>query len=167
MAVVDSQGRLFGKVNILDIGAVLVILMVIIGVLLPSMSGIAQVGVKPVEIDVVVRGLWSNTLLKQGDTPNIIIRNQPHGKVEITAIKELPRNVPVPQPDGSVKALPDPRPEAGFTRDYFITLRGKASITDDGPVVGNQKVKAGTKIELEGLNYNFVDLGVVDVRIKE
>ena len=47
MAIVDSQGRLFGKVSILDIGAALIILMVLVGIfVVPGDSGssIAQVG---------------------------------------------------------------------------------------------------------------------------
>ncbi|WP_421654457.1 DUF4330 domain-containing protein [Leptothermofonsia sp. ETS-13] len=169
MAIVDSQGRLFGKVSILDVGAALVILLVIIGVLLPSTMGIAQVGssTKPLEVDVIVRSVASSDLLRSGDTTKIIIRNQPFGEVKIAKVEELPRNVPVPQPDGSVKALPDPRPEAGLTRDYWVTLVGNAQITKDGPVLGNNKIKSGTKIELEGLTYNFPDLNVLNVRVKE
>lgn len=169
MAIVDSQGRLFGKVSILDIGAALVILLVIIGVLLPGTTGIAQVGAntKPVEVDVVVRSVGSDNLLKPGDKTSIIIRNQPYGEVKIAKVQELPRNVPVPQPDGTVKPLPDPRPEAGLTKDYIVTVAGNAQITKDGPVLGNNKIKAGTKIELEGLTYDFADLNVLDVRIKD
>ena len=171
MAIVDSQGRLFGKVSILDVGAALVILLVIIGVLLPGTTG-AQVGtVKPVEVDVVVRsvGLQSaqQNLLKPGDKTSIVIRNQPYGEVKLKEVRELPRNVATPQPDGTIKALPDPRPEAGLTKDFLVTVAGNARITNDGPVLGNNKVKIGTKIELEGLTYNFVDLNVIDVRIKE
>ncbi|HEY9883483.1 MAG TPA: DUF4330 family protein, partial [Thermosynechococcaceae cyanobacterium] len=33
MAIVDSKGRLFGKVSLLDIGAALLVLLVIVGVL--------------------------------------------------------------------------------------------------------------------------------------
>ncbi|QZZ21932.1 DUF4330 domain-containing protein [Leptothermofonsia sichuanensis E412] len=169
MAIVDSQGRFLGKVSILDIGAVLVILLVIVGVLLPGTTGIAQISTntKPVEVDVIVRSVASSTLLKQGDKTKIIIRNQPFGEVKMVKVEELPRNVPVPQPDGSVKPLPDPRPEAGLTRDYIVTLAGNAQITKDGPVLGNNKIKVGTRIELEGFTYNFADLTVMDVRIKE
>lgn len=169
MAIVDSKGRFLGKVSILDIGAVLVILLVIIGVLLPSTTGIAQVGsnTKPVEVDVVVRSVVSDTLLKPGDKTNIIIRNQPFGDVKILKVEELPRNVSVPQPDGSVKPLPDPRPEAGLTKDYIVTLAGNAQITKDGPVLSNNKIKIGTRIELEGYIYNFTDLSILNIRIEE
>lgn len=169
MAVIDSQGRLFGKISILDVGAVLVILLVIVGVLLPS-TGVTQTGgSQPVEVDVVVRSVGSQNpqeLLKVGNKTSIVIRNQPYGEVKIKGVRELPRNVAVPQPNGTIKSLPDPRPEAILTKDFLVTVAGNARMTPDGPVLGNNKIKIGTKIELEGLTYDFVDLNVLDVRIQ-
>ncbi|XTZ20260.1 MAG: DUF4330 domain-containing protein, partial [cyanobacterium endosymbiont of Rhopalodia fuxianensis] len=95
---------------------------------------------------------------------NIVIRNQPAGEVYVKDIQPLPRTTVVPQPDGSVKALPDPRPEVVFFKDMILTLGGEAYITDTGAVLGNQKVKIGTLIELEGKDYNF-NTSTIDVRI--
>ncbi len=48
MAILDSKGRLFGKINLLDLGAGLVILLVIFGIFIfPGTSGsVAQVGLQ-------------------------------------------------------------------------------------------------------------------------
>ena len=176
MAILDSKGRLFGKFNILDIGAALVILSVIIGIFLfPGTSGsVAQVGAKtsPIEVDLVVRGLnvrdpeqlFKNGLQKGGKT-NVIIRNQPYGQIGIKSIEKLPRTINVFQPDGSVKELPDPKSN-NFSTDLLLTLEGKAQITDSGPVLGNSKVKIGMPFELEGFNYSF-NATVIDVRLKD
>jgi hypothetical protein len=174
MKILDSQGRLFGKVSILDFGAALVILLVLVGIFFfPGTSGsVAQVGVttKPVEVDLIVRGLNVSDPqqlvkqgLKEGGKTNIIIRNQPHGQIGIKSVKQLPRTVLVPQPDGSLKELPDPRANQ-FSTDMLLTLDGKAQITNNGPVIGNSKLKIGTPVELEGFNYNF-NATVIDVRI--
>jgi hypothetical protein len=172
MAILDSKGRLFGKVSILDFGAALVILLVIVGIFFfPGTSGsVAQLnGTKPVELDVLVRGLnVSNPdaliaqFNKQKKT-NIIIRNQPYGQLAIKSVKTLPRNLAVPQPDGSVKVRPDPRPDA-FSTDMLMVLGGQATINKDGPVLGNSKVRIGTTLELEGPTYNF-NGSVIDMRI--
>ncbi|OUC14624.1 MAG: pyruvate/2-oxoglutarate dehydrogenase complex,dihydrolipoamide dehydrogenase (E3) component [Alkalinema sp. CACIAM 70d] len=158
MAILDSQGRLFGKFSILDVGAALIILMVIGGIfLLPGKTSSFAQGT-PIEVDVLVRGLSSATpkeLLKEGQRINVIIRNEPSGTVDLKKVEFLPRTVAVSQPDGSVKALPDPRPEMGFSNDLRMTLSGNAKITEDGPVFGNKKVKVGTSLELEGPEYNF------------
>lgn len=175
MAILDSQGRLFGKINLLDLGAALVILLVLIGIFFyPGTSGsVAQVNnvVKPVEIDLIVRGLnvrdperlFDNGFAK-GNKTNIVIRNQPHGSLEIESVQQLPRTMLVPQPDGTLKEFTDPRPNQ-FSTDILLTLSGKATIRPDGPVVGNSKLKIGNPIELEGYNYNF-NATVIDVRIE-
>lgn len=174
MKLLDAKGRLFGKVSILDIGAALIMLMVLVGIFFyPGTTGsVAQVGTttKPIEVDVIVRGLsvgnpkaFYETLKASGKT-KIIIRNQPYGEVDIKDVRLLPRSVAVPQPDGTVKSYPDPRPELDYTLDMIVTLTGDAQITPDGPVFGNSKVKIGTQIELEGELYDFFT-STVDVRI--
>lgn len=173
MKILDSQGRLFSKVSILDVGAALVILLVIVGIFFfPGTSGtsIAQItSTKPVEVDAIVRGL--NVLdsssfvaqLKEEKKTNIIIRNQPAGQMEIKDIKILPRTVIVPQPDGSAKALPDPRQDS-FSTDMLMTFTGQAQETKDGPVIGNVKIKMGMPMELDGSDYNF-NSTVIDIRL--
>lgn len=175
MKLLDAKGRVFGKISILDLGAALILFMVIVGIfVLPGTSGksiVAQVQTKPIEVDAIVRGL--NVLkpeslmqeFKSENKTNIIIRNQPAGQVEILKVQELPRNLAVPQPDGSVKALPDPRPEGNFSQDMILTLGGNAEMTPTGVVLGNQKIKIGTVLELEGKSYDF-NASVIDIRVK-
>jgi hypothetical protein len=172
MAILDSKGRLFGKVSILDAGAALVIVLVLVGIFLfPGTTGsVAQNNdTKPIEVDVIVRGLGvgnPEALIKQFQEEkktNIIIRNQPYGQVNIKSVQQLPRTLAVPQPDGSVKELPDPRSNF-FSADMLMTLSGQATITTDGPVFGNNKIKIGTPIELEGKNYDF-NASTIEVRV--
>lgn len=167
MKIIDSKGRILGKLSILDIGAAGVILLVVIGIFFypgtpVTQSIVAQTNVKSIEVNVLVRGLSVENFegLKQEfndeKTASIVIRNQPAGKVEIKSTQLLPRTTPVPQPDGTVKALPDPRPEVEMIKDMILTLGGKAQITDSGAVLDNtKKVKVGMPIRLEGNNYDF------------
>lgn len=174
MKILDRQGRLFGKLSILDLGAALVILLVAFGIFFfPGTSGsVAQIGVttKPVEVDAIVRGLSvrdPQALIEEfrdKGTTKIIIRNQPYGEVKVKSIDLLTKTLAVPQPDGTVKALPDPRQEESFSSNMLLTLTGNATITDDGPVLGNSKLKIGTPVELEGKTYNF-NASVIDVRV--
>jgi hypothetical protein len=166
MKIIDAKGRLLGKISILDVGAVLVILLVVMGIfIVPGPSGsIAQVGGEKTEkiaVDLLVRGLSlkePQALLQEFNNKtkaNIIIRNQPSGQVEIQSARQLINHVAVPQPDGTVKALPDPRPEVAFSTDMIITFIGEGQMTNDGAVIAKQKVKIGSIIELDGKNYNF------------
>jgi hypothetical protein len=175
MKILDSQGRLFGKLSVLDVGAGLVILLVIIGIFFfPGSSGsVAQINTntKPIEVDLIVRGLnirdpkiLFDTLDKEKKT-NVIIRNQPYGEIDVKSYRQLPRNLAVPQPDGSVKALDDPRSDI-YSTDMLLTLAGKAQITKTGPVLGNSKIKIGMSLELEGFNYDF-NATIIDLRISK
>lgn len=165
MKLLDSKGRLFGKLSLLDIGAALIILAVIFGTFVfPGTTGsVAQVGsTQLVEVSAIVRGLSVRDPegliqnMREAGKTQVIIRNQPHDEVEISQIEPIERLVIVPQPDGSVKALPDPRPpEESFSTDMMISFRDRAQITEDGAVIGGQKVKIGTLLEFEGETYNF------------
>ncbi|MBP0030606.1 DUF4330 domain-containing protein [Roseofilum sp. Guam] len=176
MALLDSKGRLFGKFSILDLGALVVIGLVLFGIFFyPGTSGsVAQVGVvtKPVEVDVIVRGLSVRSPealiqeFQESQTTNIVIRNQPYGSVTVKSVERLERPVIIPQPDGSAKALEDPREQSRFSLDMLMTLTGNAQITDSGVVLGNSKLKIGTPVELEGFTYNF-NGSVIEVRVPE
>lgn len=167
MKIIDSKGRLFGKLSILDLAAAAVILFVIIGVFFfpgtpLTQTIIAQTKAQPVEVKILVRGLGVTNLaslteeFEREQQADIVIRNQPAGKVSIISSELLPRTTPVPQPDGTVKALPDPRPEVQMIRDLLLTLEGRAEVTDNGIVLGgSKKIKIGSSIQLQGDVYDF------------
>jgi len=175
MQVLDSQGRLFGKVSVIDLGAIAAIVAAIVGIFFfPGTTGsVAQLGgTQPLEADVMVQGLRvldPDALLVELETAattDFIIRNQPYGQVELKGVQRIPHTVEVVRPDGSVTAVPDPRPEQQFSTTWIVTIGGDAQLTDSGPVLGNNKIKIGTPVELEGRNYNFRG-SVIAVRLLE
>ncbi len=162
MAILDQKGRLFGKISIMDLGAIAIVSLTLVGLLLvPSNSGtsIAQIvtaETKPVEVEMMVRGLTvvdPESLIKVGERPNIVIRNQPRGQVTVKVVKILVPKIPVPKADGTVNIIPDPRLEEIYSRDFAITLQANAKVTNDGVVLESEKVKVGTPIEIESPRY--------------
>ncbi|BAZ17137.1 hypothetical protein NIES4071_90150 [Calothrix sp. NIES-4071] len=131
-------------------------------------SSLAQPTSKPVEIDLFVQGLsvrnpksFLEQGLKAGTETNITLKNQPEGKINIKSVKQIPITISVPQPDGSVKELPDPK--QNFRMDILITLTGQANIQDKGLYLGKSRLKIGTPAEIEGFNY-LTRATVIDVR---
>jgi Domain of unknown function (DUF4330) len=176
MPFLDRQGRLFGKISILDIGAALVIVASILGIfLIPTgnSSGSVAGGSKTevAEIDVAVRGLnvRNQDKLREDFQPgkklSFVIRNQPTSPVEIKSIRSLDRLVTANQPDGSVKAVKDPRPDS-FSMDMIVTVKGQGQSTEGGFTIGGTKVKIGSSVEVDQKNYNFM-ASVIDVRYGE
>ncbi len=162
--MIDREGRLFGKVSILDLGAVLIIVGAIVGLfVVPGKGGyspaqIATAVTKPVEIEIMVRGLTvrePDRLLKVGDKTSILIRNQERGKIDIKKVEILIPKIPVPKLDGTVTTIEDPRLGDTYVRDFAITLGGNAQVTGDEVVFANEKVKIGTPIEIEGARYSI------------
>lgn len=160
MALMDRQGRLLGRISIIDVGALLIVFLALGTIFfLPDRQAgsVVQVGGGPsqrIEVELMVRGISSRTLdpFKEGEKVNLIIRNQPYSQVEILKIENVTRTLPVVFPDGSVKQLPDPEP---FRWDLVITLAGEGKSTEDGILLGNNKVKIGTPLELETFTYTL------------
>jgi hypothetical protein len=174
MAFLDKKGRLFGKISILDVGLALLLVLVVLGsFIVPGKSGQsavqAQLNTKAVEIDAIVIGFnasKASDILKEGENTSIIIRNQPYGEVRLKKVQQLAKTVTASQPDGTVKAFPDPRPESRFSNNLVLTLEGKGQVTKEGPVLGNIPVKVGVPIDLDGKLYNF-RASIIDVRVNE
>ncbi|PIK89926.1 hypothetical protein SYN65AY6LI_13510 [Synechococcus sp. 65AY6Li] len=169
MRLVDQQGRLLGKVSLLDLGALAIVVAAIVAVLfLPGRQAgsVVQVGggpTLPVEVDMIVRGVSSRSLepFQAGQKADLIIRNQPYGQVEVVRVENVSRTVPVVFPDGRVENLPDPEP---YRFDLVFTLRGRGQQTENGIVLGNNRVKVGVPLELETFGYNLRGT-VMDVRL--
>ncbi|MBU6428968.1 MAG: DUF4330 family protein [Cyanobacteria bacterium REEB65] len=165
--MIDSEGRLFGRINILDVVLVVVLAGILggFGLAKAGRAGIhAHVkGTAIAEVDCYIRGAIEDpaSLIKPGDKTFVTLRNVPYSAVEVIAVKVSPKLVAVPQPDGSLKAMPDPAEP--LSQDVLVTIRDRAHLTDDGIVFGDSKVKVGTPIDLEGYRYRLHG-AIVDVR---
>ena len=153
----NKPKRRFGLV---DGAAGLAVLMAAAGVIWsPKISGTiarATGGLQPVTVTVDVRGIASAdpasliAVARQAGKVSIVIRNQPHGSVQIKQIIPLQRRLVALAPDGRVLTAPDPNQTIFSTLDARFVLQGEGSRSAEGVVFGNQSIKVGTPIELEG-----------------
>ena len=153
----NKPKRRFGLV---DGAAGLAVLMAAAGVIWsPKLSGTiarATGGLQPVTVTVDVRGIASAdpasliAAARQAGKVSIVIRNQPHGSVQIKQIIPLQRRLVALAPDGRVLTAPDPHQTIFSTLDARFVLQGEGSRSAEGVVFGNQSIKVGTPIELEG-----------------
>lgn len=171
MSSSPKSSRRFGPVDGAAAGAVLLALA---GVLwspkLSSAVAKATGGLSPVTVTVDVRGTPSAdpaSLLKSAEAEGkvaIVIRNQPHGSVTLKRIIPLERRLTILTPDGKFVSAPDPNQKTFGTFDGRFVLEGEGRRTAGGLVFGNQSIKIGTPVELEGSNYRFNGT-VTDLRI--
>lgn len=166
--MIDSEGRLFGRINLLDLAVVFVLALAVLafGLARAGRTGIsAKVkGQTVVEVDCFIRGsiLQPESLLKSGEKTFVTLRNVAYSAVAIKAVQFNRRMFTIPARDG-ISAIAVPDPSEPFSKDILVTLRESASITDDGVVFGDSKIKVGTPIEIEGFKYRLKG-SIIDVR---
>ena len=151
--------------NLIDLGAAAAVLLAVAGVVWsPKLSGAlanATGSSQPVTVTVDVRGVPSAdpaSLLKSAQAEgrvSIVIRNQPHGSVTIQRVIPPERRLTILTPDGRFVSAPDPNQKTFGTFDGRFVLQGEGRKTNGGVVFGNQTIKIGAPVELEGLNYRF------------
>ncbi len=168
----SKPGRSF---NLLDGAAAAAVVLAAAGVVWsPKLSGAvakATGALRPVIVTVDVRGVPSAdpaALLKGAEAEGkvaIVIRNQPHGSVKLRKIVPLERRLTILTPDGKLVSTPDPNQKTFGTFDGRFVLEGEGRRSAGGVVFGNQNIKIGAPVELEGSNYRFNGT-VTDLRME-
>ncbi|MBE7706171.1 MAG: DUF4330 domain-containing protein [Cyanobacteria bacterium SIG30] len=109
----------------------------------------------PVEIEVFFKGITissNNSPFEVGDKTFITIRNVPYTKLDITKVIFERKKTIVPKGQ-SYQIVDDVT--MPFQFDFLVTVKDEAKISDDGAVVGGNKIKIGLPVTLEGLDYRF------------
>lgn len=162
MAADSTQGSP-RRWSLVDLGAAAAVLLAAGGVIWsPKLSGaVAQAtgAMVPVTVTVDVRGVpvadppaLIEAARQEGQLA-IVIRNQPHGTVKIASINPLPRRLIALQPDGSVVTAQDPNQASFSTLDARFQLVGQGRRVGGGVVFGNQNIKVGAPVEIEGQGF--------------
>lgn len=151
------------RFSLVDAGAAAAVLMAAAGVIWsPKLSGAvarATGGLVPVTVMVDVRGVpvANPAALIEGARSAgkvaIVIRNQPHGSVPVEQVIPLQRRLAAVMPDGKVVSAPDPNRDQFPSLDARFVLKGEGRKGADGVVFGNQNLKIGAPVELEGRDF--------------
>ena len=151
------------RFSLVDAGAAAAVLLAAAGIVWsPKLSGTvarATGGLVPVTVMVDVRGVpvanpasVVNAARDAGKVA-IVIRNQPHGGVPVEQVIPLQRRLSAVLPDGRVVGAVDPNQDQFPSLDVRFVLKGEGRKGADGVVFGNQNLKIGAPVELEGSNF--------------
>lgn len=168
--MIDSRGKIFGLVNVLDALIVTTVVCGFIGVVAVKngYSSVGRIALRqgPAEIDLMIKASIKDlSMFKQGEKTFITIRNQPYDKVDIVAVTAKRQEVAVPIKDGAAFRMAQD-PTNPYASEVILTLRDEGMETEDGIVWGGQKLKLGVPIEVEGYKYRLKG-SVLDVRMVE
>ena len=165
----SNEKRVLGRINALDFGLLVLILLALsgLGLARAGYAGVDKViqGHCNVAISIYFVGLKTEDgdLFKVGDKTAVTIRNQPvYPPMSIAAVKHWPKMTSFLSPDGK-KAIALPDPAQPLAHDFLVTVKDEAEATADGFVVRGNKIKIGNQIELESFKYRCQGV-VVDIR---
>lgn len=146
------------KFDYIIICAVIIISLLVAGIFI-SKTKISKTPVTSedtVVFQVFFRGITITTpepAFRPMDESFITIRNVPHKKVTILDAIQQPRQTTIIDNKGKPALIEDV--SSPFMSDCLVTLYDDAKITDDGAVLGGNKLKMGLPIILEGKKYRF------------
>ncbi len=160
------------KFNWVDYTVLVLIFLLLVGVLSVKMnlhktSDKAIKSESTVEFDVTfqsVRLTSDEDPISAEKEAFLTIRNVPYKKLEIVNVKKTHPKVVIF--DGTKKAVAVDDPSMPYLYNYVVTVKDDAIITDDGAVIGGNKIKIGLPIIMEGFKYRINGV-VSDVRVKE
>lgn len=166
--------KLFGILNIVDVVIALVLILAVIVVFFAATGRYSRTPqveqeTKRIEFDVMLKNkivTRDKNLFNAGDKAFIAIRNVPYTKLEVIRAGRTSAKTVIPNPKNRYKAIAVNDPSAPYVYDFLVTLADKAVITNDGAVVGGNKIKIGIPITLEGRDYKLSGY-VSDVRVQE
>lgn len=160
--------------SVVDLGAAAAVLLAAAGVIwsprLSSSVARATGNLRPVTVSVDVRGVPVAdpaallAAIREEGKVSIVIRNQPHGSVALKQLVPLQRKLSAVQPDGRVVSANIPSQVEFATLDARFLLEGQGRKAGGGVVFGNQNLKIGAPVELEGAQYRVMGT-VTDLRI--
>ena len=158
-----KNGKLFGLFNIIDASIILIVLLAVSGIALVKMGKFATSGhltkkAGMIEFDVVSKGVKLSTnenLFKPGGKTFITIRNVPYTSLEVVKTQMTPWQTVITDPKDPNKAISVTDPSEPNTYNFIVTVKDKALLTDDGPIIGGNKIKIGLAVNLEGFKYRL------------
>jgi len=151
MALIDGKGRLFGKINIIDLLIVLLVIAIAGGVYLVFFGGSDK---QVVETSKVIYDFEITNVNKDFvDAINMgdFIRDSTRGNELGTVVSKAPRKATMLNEDlingrYIIAEVPD-------AYDVVITIEADADITPANIIVGGAEIKVGKKFFIKGKGY--------------
>ncbi|PKL76059.1 MAG: hypothetical protein CVV27_12195 [Candidatus Melainabacteria bacterium HGW-Melainabacteria-1] len=157
--MIDSQGKVFGRLNIIDLSLLIILAAMATGLLWaflgqsPLQQKIKARG--EAQVMVAIRGarFKDPEIFKRGEKVFLTIRNQRYEPVEVVEIVMRPREIVFLGANDKPVVVTDPTtPEV---RDIDMIFAHSAEETDEGIVMGGHQLKVGNTVELDAFGYRF------------
>lgn len=158
--LINKKGKLFGLINIIDLGIVLLIAVLIVGGIykIKSINNLKVSDLKVIEVTVGFEEQPKGLIdaIENGDVLQDSVRNIVIGEIVSKKIEKHKELVVDKSGKVSYKEIPD-------TYDGEVVLKGKAIVDKNGVIVETRQLYIGTEIRLKSNIYVFSSK-VVDLK---
>jgi hypothetical protein len=140
----------------LNLGAIALLLVSLLYIFCwPGPEGLplVKLGLSPstISVEATVSGIKdrdAQARFQQGAQFKVVVDNAPPEPVTIQSASLLPNTVAGTQPDGTVEAQTDPRPEMQFSQNLLLRIAGKGYVNGSGLFIGLKRVRVGSTIRI-------------------
>lgn len=143
--MIDEKGRLFGKINIIDLAVVVILLAVILGSLYKfGLFSQHTSDVQKVEVTLLLREVSEVTVesLHEGDLLTESTENLPLGIITKKEVHKALKEVPTP--DGQLVLAESPN-----KYDVTLTVEGNLQVVGDQVFIGRRDIKIGRMLNIK------------------
>lgn len=157
--MLDQQGKVFGRINIIDLSFIVIVVAMASGLLWMFL------GESPLEKKILAKGeaqvlvgirgarFKDKNIFKEGEDVFLTIRNQRYEPVKVTKIEMKAREIVFLGSDNKPVVVVDPTlPDV---KDIDMTFSHPAEETSEGIVMGGHQIKVGSTVELDAFGYHF------------
>lgn len=161
MRIVDERGRLFGWINLVDLGViVLVLALAAAGVykLVTARAGPVRV-TRDVDFTVLVQEVRQATVdvVDAGDLVYEHDSSLPFGTVSAVEVLPATKHAQTSEGEWVLAELPD-------RYDLVLTVRAQAVVSETAVVVGRMEIRIGTMVTLKTATY-AVETRVIGIQL--
>lgn len=160
--LIDEKGRLFGKLNLIDLGVLLIVVILVFGFLYKDKAAGTESEGRTVILQVVspaqYPGVGEN--IKVGD---ILVASGAPTSARITAVEVKPANWVAANGSGQMVLSQNP-----FRKDVYVTIEGKTTQVTPGEItMAGQKVRSGKKdFVVKTQTVEMADSTIISVEVK-
>ncbi|MGI6605063.1 MAG: DUF4330 domain-containing protein [Firmicutes bacterium] len=163
MPLIDKQGRLFGRVNIIDLAVLVLVLAVAarLGLRSRMLTAVNPSTTSPVEVVILVEDVRQATAdaMQEGENVLNTKSNAVLGKLAAKDVRPAAKEVETA--DGRLV-----RAESSFRKDVYVTIRGQGQVTPNVILLGGYEMRVGASVAIKGLKFS-VNGTVMSVQTEE
>lgn len=163
MPLLDERGRLFGRVNIIDLAVLILVLAVAARLGLKSrlLRAVNPSTTKPVEVVLVVEDVRQATAdaMQEGENVLNTKSNAVLGKLVKREVRPAVKEVETA--DGRLVEAQSP-----LKKDVYLTIRGQGQVTPNVILLGGYEMRVGASVAVKGLKF-AVNSTVLSVKVEE